>query len=133
ALLFLQHCSSSGLSSWRLLPGLVYNYFTLRKTPFPSEAEQYLVSKKTHKPLITNLYNQDQGMNKNNSSQKLEKLYTPKELAEFLSVTLSTIYNWVKTEKIEAHILSQGKRKSTVRFNKDQIQRFIDSPKGGTK
>lgn len=57
-------------------------------------------------------------------------LYTPEEVAEYLKVAPSTVYNWVKTGKLEGHVLSQGKRKSTVRFDEAQIQRFIGIQQG---
>ena len=59
--------------------------------------------------------------------ESLGELYTPEEVAEFLKVHLVTVYNWVKTKKIDCYILTQGTRKSTVRFDIDQIQRFIHS------
>ena len=55
------------------------------------------------------------------------ELYTPEEVAEFLKVSISTVYTWAQTGKIESHVLSQGKRKSTVRFDSNQIQQFINS------
>jgi len=61
------------------------------------------------------------------------KLYTPEEVASYLKVAPSTIYNWVKTGKLEGHTLAQGKRKSTVRFDESQILRFMQSWKGGSR
>ncbi len=60
-------------------------------------------------------------------NETLGKLYTPEEVAEFLKVAPSTVYNWVQTGKIECYVLSRGKRKSTVRFDNQQIQRFMKS------
>ena len=57
----------------------------------------------------------------------LGELYTPEEVAEYLKVHQVTVYNWVKTKKIDCYILTQGKRKSTVRFDREQIQKFIQS------
>ena len=71
--------------------------------------------------------------NKTNNNQILDlneslgKLYTPEEVAEFLKVAPSTVYNWVQTGKIECYLFSKGKRKSTVRFDFTQIQRFMTS------
>lgn len=62
-----------------------------------------------------------------------EELYTPEEIAKYLKVAPSTIYNWVKTGKLDGYVLSKGKRKSTVRFDKDQIQQFIGIQQGGAK
>ena len=59
--------------------------------------------------------------------QHFGELYTPEEVATFLKVNLMTIYNWVKAGKIECHTLTQGKRKSTVRFDKAQIKKFVHS------
>jgi len=59
--------------------------------------------------------------------ETLGELYTPEEVAEYLKVHQVTIYNWVKTKKIDCYVLTQGKRKSTVRFDIEQIQRFIQS------
>ena len=58
---------------------------------------------------------------------QLGELYTPEELASFLKVNQMTVYNWVKTGKIECHTLTQGKRKSTVRFDLSQIKNFMHS------
>ena len=55
------------------------------------------------------------------------ELFTPEELASYFKVTLVSIYNWVKTKKIDCFILTKGKRKSTVRFNQEHIQKFIQS------
>ena len=54
-------------------------------------------------------------------------LYTPGEVAKYFKVSPSTVYNWAKTGKIECHVLSQGKRKSTIRFDIEQIQRLSQS------
>ena len=61
----------------------------------------------------------------------LGELYTPDEVAKYLKVHLVTIYNWVKTKKIDCYVLTRGKRKSTVRFDIEQIQRFIQSRNTG--
>ena len=61
----------------------------------------------------------------------LGELYTPEEVAKYLKVHLVTIYNWVKTKKIDCYVLTRGKRKSTVRFDIEQIQRFIQSRNTG--
>jgi excisionase family DNA binding protein len=61
------------------------------------------------------------------------ELYTPDEVAEYFKVAPSTVYNWAKTGIIEGHVLSQGKRKSTVRFDRDQIQQFMQPKKGSSK
>ena len=55
------------------------------------------------------------------------ELYTPEDVAEYLKVSLSTVYDWANKKKIDCYILSQGKRKSKVRFDINQIQRFIKS------
>lgn len=55
------------------------------------------------------------------------ELYTPEEVSGFLKVALSTVYNWAKTGKIECHVLAQGKRKSTIRFDMNQIKQFLQS------
>ena len=47
--------------------------------------------------------------------ESLGELYTPEEVAEFFKVHLVTVYSWVKTNKIECHVLTQGKRKSKPR------------------
>ena len=49
------------------------------------------------------------------------------DVAGYLKVHLVTVYNWVKTRKIECYVLTKGKRKSTVRFDIEQIQKFIRS------
>ena len=60
-------------------------------------------------------------------NEPLGELYTPEQVAEYLKVAPSTVYNWVQTGKIECYLLSKGKRKSTVRFDFQQIQRFMKS------
>jgi len=59
--------------------------------------------------------------------QHFGELYTPEEVASFLKVNQMTVYNWVKTGKIECHTLTRGKRKSTVRFDLNQIENFMQS------
>lgn len=60
-------------------------------------------------------------------NEVLGELYTPEEVAEYLKVHPVTVYAWVKTNKINCHVLTKGKRKTTVRFDIEQIQRFIQS------
>jgi excisionase family DNA binding protein len=60
------------------------------------------------------------------------ELLTPEELASYLKVSPSTVYNWAKTGKIDCFVLSQGKRKSTVRFAKKHISDFIQKRMGGS-
>ena len=60
-------------------------------------------------------------------NETIGELYTPEEVAEYLKVHLVTVYNWVKSKKIDCYILTKGNRKSTVRFDINQIQRFIQS------
>ena len=62
-----------------------------------------------------------------NLKDTLGELYTPEEVAEYFKVHLVTVYNWIKTKKIDCYVLTRGTRKSTVRFDIDQIQRFIQS------
>ena len=59
--------------------------------------------------------------------ETLGELYTPEEVAEYLKVSLSTVYDWTNKKNIDCYILSQGKRKSKVRFDIHQIQQFIKS------
>ena len=68
-----------------------------------------------------------------NLKESLGELYTPEEVAGYLKVNLVTIYNWVKTRKIDCYVLTKGKRKSTVRFDIEHIQRFIQSRNMGSK
>jgi len=63
--------------------------------------------------------------------ETLGELYTPEEVAGYLKVHQVTVYNWVKTKKIDCYVLTKGKRKSTVRFDIEQIQRFIQSQNMG--
>ena len=60
-------------------------------------------------------------------SKHMGELFTPAEVAGFLKVNLMTIYNWVKTGKLSCHVLTRGKRKTTVRFDLSQIEDFIQS------
>jgi len=64
-------------------------------------------------------------------NETLGELFTPEEVAEYLKVNLVTVYNWVKTKKIDCYVITKGKRKSTVRFDKQQLQRFIQSRNTG--
>lgn len=53
------------------------------------------------------------------------ELFTPEEVADYLKVHKVTVYNWVKLKMIDCYVLSEGKRKTTVRFDARQIQNFI--------
>jgi excisionase family DNA binding protein len=55
------------------------------------------------------------------------ELFTPEEVARYLKVDKVTVYSWVKLKKIDCYVLTQGKRKTTVRFDIEQIERFIQS------
>ena len=60
-------------------------------------------------------------------NETLGELYTPDEVAGYLKVPLSTVYDWAHKKKIDCYVLSRGKRKSKVRFDIHQIQQFIKS------
>ena len=60
-------------------------------------------------------------------NESLGELFTPEEIAKYFKVHPVTVYNWVKESKIDCYILTVGKRKSTVRFNIEQIQQFIQA------
>ena len=64
-------------------------------------------------------------------NETLGELFTPEEIAKYLKVHPVTVYNWVKENKIDCFILTEGKRKSTVRFNKEHIQQFIQARNSG--
>ena len=54
-----------------------------------------------------------------------EKLLDAKEVAEMLSVKVTTVYAWVKARIIPAIILTQGPRKSCIRFRRSAIERWV--------
>lgn len=56
---------------------------------------------------------------------KTGELFTPEEVAEYLKVHKVTVYNWVKLKMIDCYVLTQGKRKTTVRFDAEQIESFV--------
>ena len=64
-------------------------------------------------------------------NDSIGELFTPKEIAEYFKVNQVTVYNWVKEKKIDCFILTEGKRKSTVRFNIEQIRQFIQARNSG--
>lgn len=53
------------------------------------------------------------------------KLLTPKELANYLGVSLPTLSRWVKEKKID--YIKLGENNSAVRFAPDQIEKFINA------
>lgn len=63
-------------------------------------------------------------------NDSLGELFTPEDISQYFKVSPTTVYNWVKTNKIDYHVLCRGKRKTTVRFDLEQIQRFIQSRSG---
>ena len=69
----------------------------------------------------------DNTTNHKNILDQFGELYTPEELAEYLKVSPSTVYNWAKTHKLECHVISKGKRKTTIRFDREQIQKLVES------
>ncbi|MBW1801656.1 MAG: helix-turn-helix domain-containing protein [Deltaproteobacteria bacterium] len=54
----------------------------------------------------------------------MEKLLTPKQLAEALQVSLSTIYHWISSEYIVHHKLG-----GTVRFKESEVLRWLEKRK----
>ncbi len=64
---------------------------------------------------------------KRNVNDVLGVLFTPEEVAAYFRVTPMTIHTWFKEGKLEGHVLTQGKRKRTIRFDPEQIKRFSHS------
>jgi excisionase family DNA binding protein len=56
---------------------------------------------------------------------QIGELYTPAEVAQYLKVTTATVYSWVKLKMIECYVLTKGSRKTTIRFDAEQINNFI--------
>lgn len=59
--------------------------------------------------------------------QKIQtgELFTPEEVATYLKVHRVTVYNWVKLKMIDCYVLSKGAKKTTVRFDAEQIENFV--------
>ncbi len=54
------------------------------------------------------------------------KLYTPTELADLLSVSLWTIYRWIKEGKLECYKLG-GNKLGRTRISQEQVAKFLDA------
>jgi excisionase family DNA binding protein len=52
-------------------------------------------------------------------------LWTPKQVAEYLSVRLQTVYAWAKQGAIPYIILSRGRRKECIRFRSEDIEDWV--------
>jgi excisionase family DNA binding protein len=52
-------------------------------------------------------------------------LWTPRQLADYLGVKLSTVYLWIKERRIPYVVLSKGARKKCVRFRPDEIETWL--------
>jgi excisionase family DNA binding protein len=55
-----------------------------------------------------------------------EKLVTPRELAAFMQVSISTIYNWMKDERIPVIRVSRN----TVRFSVADVLAALKAGRG---
>ena len=53
------------------------------------------------------------------------KLYTPTELADLLSVSLWTIYRWIREGKLECYKLG-GSKLGRTRISADQVSKFLE-------
>jgi excisionase family DNA binding protein len=53
------------------------------------------------------------------------RLYTPTQLADILSVSVHTVYRWLKEGKLEAYKLG-GNRKGRTRISADQVAKFLE-------
>ena len=53
------------------------------------------------------------------------KLYTPSEVANLLSVSLWTIYRWIREGKLECFKLG-GNRLGRTRISQDQVAKFLE-------
>ena len=62
-----------------------------------------------------------------------DRLWTPKDLAEYLAVKPVTVYEWVKRRRVPHILLSAGKRKETVRFRRQDIDRWLKQRERGGK
>jgi len=52
-------------------------------------------------------------------------LMTAKQVAEKLGVNYTTIHWYVKQGRLDAVILTKGKKRRTVRFDPVEVQRFV--------
>jgi len=55
------------------------------------------------------------------------KLLTPKQVAQLLQVSPSTIYLWAWNGEIPCLCLRKGKRKAVIRFRKSAIENWLRS------
>ncbi len=56
----------------------------------------------------------------------MTRLWTVKELADYLSVKRATVYLWVKERSIPHLVLSRGTRKNCIRFRPADIEAWLD-------
>lgn len=58
--------------------------------------------------------------------QPMEELMTPGEVADALRVSLSTIRDWVREDRLEAVLLPSGHR----RYRRSQIEKILSTTEG---
>jgi excisionase family DNA binding protein len=56
----------------------------------------------------------------------MRRLWTVKELADYLAVKPSTIYLWVRKRSIPHLVLSRGPRKSCLRFRPEEVESWLN-------
>jgi excisionase family DNA binding protein len=59
--------------------------------------------------------------------------WTPKQLASYLNVKVGTVYLWVKEGRIPFVVLSKGPRKQCVRFDPDEIEKWLQKRRRGLR
>lgn len=58
-----------------------------------------------------------------------ENMLTAKQVGEMLNVDYSTVHVWVKKGLIRPVILTRGKKRRTIRFERSEVDRFIQAGK----
>jgi len=56
----------------------------------------------------------------------MTRLWTVKELADYLVVKPATVYQWVKGRTIPHLVLSRGTRKNCIRFRATDIESWLN-------
>ncbi len=63
----------------------------------------------------------------------MQSLWTPKELARFLGIRVSTISEWTRQGIIPCVVLKVGERRRVVRFRESEIEEWLDSNRPGMR
>jgi excisionase family DNA binding protein len=63
----------------------------------------------------------------------IERLLTASDVAEMLSIKISTVYEWASSGILPSYSLHQGNRKTVRRFSHDEIESWLEHRKNRVK